>query len=81
MSGPQRLDGLEDLVRVLLGPLIHAFKHHSRLGLHLADEGVGILVVSANESVGAPVGGVDTSLGVFMGSPDENLGVRMGATD
>jgi hypothetical protein len=81
VSGSQRLDGLEGLALALTGPLIYAFKHHSRLGLHLADEGVGILVVSANESVGAPVGDVDASLGVFMGSPDEDLGVLMGATD
>jgi hypothetical protein len=81
VSGPQRLDGLEDLARALLGPLIHAFRHPSRLGLLLVDKVVGILVVSANESAGALGGGVDTILGAFMGGPDENLGVLMGAMD
>jgi hypothetical protein len=42
VSGSQRLDGLEDLARALIGPLIHAFKHHSRLDALLADKDVGI---------------------------------------
>jgi hypothetical protein len=50
VSGPQRLNGLEDLAQALIGPLIHAFKHHSCLGWFLADKDVGILMVSANES-------------------------------
>jgi hypothetical protein len=49
-SGPQCLHGLDDLALALIGPLIHAFKHHSRLGWFLADKDVSILVVSANES-------------------------------
>jgi hypothetical protein len=60
-------------VLALIGPLIHARKHHSRLDLHPADKGLGILLVSTNEGLATLLAGLDEDLGVLMGAADEDL--------